>query len=135
MIRLAPKMVSVLAGASAVCLSPVANADENAPAIQKVTYVVDSPFNDIAVANGIEYFDGAGRVLIRNVSLPWRMTVMVANPTSLGFDGAEVRADWRPDWAPGKWVSTRVYLDDKLICDNTLDVGNAACYGSSNFKS
>jgi hypothetical protein len=120
-------MVSVLTGISAVCLSSVARAEES------VTYVVDSA--DIGMANGIEYFDGTHRVLLQNVALPWRTTVSVANPRSLGFDGAEVRADWRPAARPSKWVSARIYFGNTLICENALDVGNAACYGSSNFRS
>lgn len=127
MVCLRHVMVSVMTGISAVCLSPVAHAEES------VTYVVDSA--DIGMANGIEYFDGAHRVLLQNVALPWRTTVSVANPRSLGFDGAEVRADWRPAARPGKWVSARIYFENTLICENALDVGNAACYGSSNFKS
>lgn len=121
----APTMAVILA----VWLPPVAHAEES------VTYRVDSPAGDIEMANGIEYFDGSRRILLQNVALPWEATVMVTNPTSVGFDGAEVRADWRPAARPSKWVSARVYFGDKLICDNTLDVGNAACYGSSKFKS
>ena len=126
MIGLRQVLAWVMAGVSAVCLSPAAHASEN------VTYVVDS--TDIATANGIEYFDGTHRVLLRNVALPWRTTVSVANPRSLGFDGAEVRVDWRPDARPSKWVAARIYFGNTLICENALDVGNAACYGSSNFK-
>jgi hypothetical protein len=56
------------------------------------------------------------------------------------MDGAEVRADWRssiaaPVWRPGKWVTVRVYIGKTLRCQNTLDVGNAACYGSTSFQS
>jgi len=127
MIRLRHVMVSVMTATAAACLPSVAHAEES------VTYVVDSA--DIGMANGIEYFDGTHQVLLQNVALPWRMTVSVANPRSLGFDGAEVRADWRPAARPSKWVSARIYFGDTLICENSLDVGNAACYGSSNFKS
>jgi hypothetical protein len=127
MIRLRRVIVSMITGISAVSLPSVAHAAEN------VTYVVDSA--DIGMANGIEYFDGARRVLLQNVTLPWQTTVSVANPRSLGFDGAEIRADWRPAARPSKWVSARIYFGSTLICENALDVGNAACYGSSNFKS
>lgn len=104
-----------------------------AHASDEVTYVVESA--DFDAVDGIEYFDGARRVLIRNVMLPWRMTVPVAAPRSLGFDGAEVRADWRAAARPGKWVSAQVFVGPTLVCQNALDVGNVACYGSTNFQS
>jgi hypothetical protein len=112
--------------------APVAHADES------VTYEVVS--DSVAVAGGIEYFDGARRQLLQDVPLPWRTTVAIANPRSLATDGAEVRADWRstiaaPVWRPGSWVTVRVYIGDTLPCQNTLDIGNAACYGSTSFKS
>lgn len=109
-----------------------------ARAAESVTYEVVS--DHIAEAAGIEYFDGSARQLLQDVPLPWRITVTMSNPRSLGTDGAEVRADWRRDiaapvWEPGKWVTVRVYINDTLRCQNTLDVGNAACYGSTSFKS
>ncbi len=131
MIRLQRVIVSVIAGISAVWLAPAAHADET------VTYEVVS--GDIAVAN-IEYFDGSVRQSLQNVALPWRTTVKVANPRSLGTDGAEVRADWRssiaalPVWRPSKWVTARIYFGNTVRCENTLDIGNAACYGSTPFN-
>lgn len=110
----------------------VAHADDT------VTYEVVS--DSVSTANGIEFFDGTARQLLQDVPLPWRTSVTMANPRSLALDGAEVRADWRssiasPVWQPGKWVSVRVYIGSQLRCQNTLDVGNAACYGSTSFKS
>ncbi|MGF2946005.1 hypothetical protein [Mycobacterium sp. Lab-001] len=103
-----------------------------------MTYEVVS--DQIPTVGGIEYFDGSARQLLQNVPLPWRTDVTMANPRSLGTDGAEVRADWRssiaaPVWQPGKWVTVRIYIGNVLRCQNTLDVGNAACYGSTSFRS
>ncbi|MGO8848552.1 MAG: hypothetical protein ACLPKE_21590 [Streptosporangiaceae bacterium] len=103
-----------------------------------MTYEVVS--DSVGVADGIEYFDGAARQLLEHVPLPWRADVTMANPRSWSMDGAEVRADWRssiaaPVWRPGKWVTVRVYIGKTLRCQNTLDVGNAACYGSTSFQS
>lgn len=126
----------IIAAASVMCIYaaapiPSAHAEEN------VTYEVVS--NDVAAAN-IEYFDGTERKGVEDAPLPWRIDVMMANPRSLSMDGAEVRADWRssiaaPVWRPGHWVTVRIYLGKTLRCQNTLDVGNAACYGSTAFKS
>ena len=132
MILSRPIVIALIVGFFAVLLTPVAHAAES------VTYEVVS--NDIPTAGGIEYFDGSARQVLQNVPLPWRTNVTIANPRSLGTDGAEVRADWRnsiaaPVWRPGKWVTVRIYIGKTLRCQNTLDVGNAACYGSTGFKS
>lgn len=115
-------LASVTAG---VLVTPVANAQVG------VTYEVVSA--DIGAAN-IEYFDGTMRQSLLNVPLPWRITVPVADPTSVGFDTAEIRADWRWAAAPNRWVTTRIYFGDAIRCENTLDVGNAACYGTTPFR-
>lgn len=121
------------AGVSAVILAPPAGAED-----ESVTYEVVS--EDVGALD-IEYFDGATRQLLQNVPLPWRMTVSMPNPRSLGTDGADLRADWRSSiagrvtWQTEKWVTVRIYIGDTLRCQNTLDVGNAACYGSTSFKS
>ncbi|WP_301123927.1 hypothetical protein [Mycolicibacterium fortuitum] len=125
----ASALVSV---AAVVAPVPDAHAGEN------VTYEVVS--DNVANASNIEYFDGVARRLVENVPLPWRTTVAIANPRSLSIDGAEIRADWRssvaaPVWQTGKWVTVRIYIGDTLRCQNTLDVGNAACYGSTGFQS
>lgn len=95
-----------------------------------VTYEVVSAH--IGAAD-ISYFDGTVRRWLPNVPLPWRMTVPVADPTSLGNDTAEVHANWRWAAAPNRWVTTRIYFGDEIRCANTLDVGNAACYGTTPF--
>lgn len=119
-------------------LSPMLAPTPAARADNGVTYEVVSDF--VGVADNIEYFDGSTRQLIEHVQLPWRTDVTIANPRSLSTDGAEVHADWRssiaaPVWRPGKWVTVRIYIGKTLQCQNTLDVGNAACYGSTSFQS
>jgi hypothetical protein len=116
---------------AAMLFAPVAHAQES------VTYEVVSAN---VSALDVEYFDGIARQRLQNVPLPWRTTVTMANPRSLSTDGAEIRADWRrliaaPVWVPGKWVTVRIYIGETLRCQSTLDVGNAACYGSTSFKS
>ncbi|ORW90961.1 hypothetical protein AWC28_02080 [Mycolicibacter terrae] len=120
-----------MAGISVVAQNPVARADDS------VTYEVVS--DSVTTAN-LEYFDGTTRRSLEGVPLPWRTEVAMANPRSWATDGAEIRADWRssiaaPVWRPGKWVTVRIYIGNQLRCENTLDVGNAACYGSTSFKS
>ncbi|QLL10535.1 hypothetical protein H0P51_27690 [Mycobacterium vicinigordonae] len=118
--------------ASLLLTAPAARADDS------VTYEVVS--RDIANAN-VEYFDHSQRKVLEGVPLPWRTSVAVIDAHSASTDGAEVRADWRssiaalPAWRPGQWVTVRIYYRSKIICENTLDVGNAACYGSTPFRS
>lgn len=125
-------MLALTTGISAVALAPSARAEDS------VTYEVLS--DDVATAD-IEYFDHSARKLLQGVPLPWRTTVTVIDAHSPSTDGAEVRADWRssiaalPVWRPGKWVTVQIIYRGKVICENTLDVGNAACYGSTPFKS
>ncbi|WP_139272806.1 hypothetical protein [Mycobacterium paraffinicum] len=96
-----------------------------------VTYEVVSA--DIGSAN-VEFFDGHAREARPKVPLPWRTTVMLDNPASLGTDVAEIRADWRWAAAPNRWVTVRVYFGNVVRCANTLDVGDAACYGTTGFE-
>lgn len=127
-----PLLVAVLmAGTCVVAPNPVARADDS------VTYEVVS--DSVTTAN-LEYFDGTARRSLEGVPLPWRTEVAMANARSWATDGAEIRADWRssitaPVWRPGKWVTVRIYIGNQLRCQNTLDVGNAACYGSTSFNS
>ncbi|WP_081231596.1 MmpS family transport accessory protein [Mycobacterium avium] len=135
MMRIQLTIASLIAGVSALELAPAARADDT------VTYEVFS--DSVGVAN-IEYLDHSGRKALENVPLPWRTdaTVVSARSTSID-DGAEVRADWRPNRAiagtpngfANHWVTVRVSFQGKVICENTLDVGDAACYGSTNFRS
>ena len=135
MIRLPRVIVLAITGICGVWSAPAAHAGES------VTYEVIS--SDIATAN-IEYFDGTARKALQDAPLPWRTTVTVADPRSWGTDGAEVRADWRPGHVPvgplgaprlaGKWVTVRIYFGNTVRCENTLDVGDAACYGATPFN-
>lgn len=135
MIRIQLMTLSLIAGIYAVAPSPVAHADDN------VTYEVVSHVVPTAT---IEYFDHSERKVLNAVPLPWRTGVTVLDARSPSTDGAEVRADWRPPacdgryWCPealpNKWVTVRIYFHGTVLCQNTLDVGNAACYGSTNFK-
>jgi hypothetical protein len=124
------KRVARLSAAAVTAAAALTSAPQ-AHSVTGVTYEVVS--TDVGAAN-IEYFDGAQRQSLLNVALPWRITVPVANPNSSGTDVAELRADWRWAAAPNKWVTTRVYFGDVIRCENTLDVGNAACYGTTPFS-
>jgi hypothetical protein len=114
-----------------------------ARAADTVTYEVVSSV--VATATVIEYLDNSERKTLRGVALPWRIEVAVPNVFSASNHGAEVRADWRPPdcvgrgWCPAarpdNWVTVRIYLGGEVLCQNTLDVGNAACYGSTTFRS
>jgi hypothetical protein len=91
-----------------------------------VTYEVVS--DDIQVAN-IEYQDMTGRASAQSVTLPWRTEASVRRVRGAPPDGSQVRADWRPSAGPARWVTVRIIYQGKVICQNTLDVGDAACYG------
>jgi hypothetical protein len=131
MIRIPTVIISLITGFSGVVVAPVAWAADS------VTYEVVS--NDVLTAN-IEYFDLSERKVLEGVPLPWRTSVTVIDAHSPSTQGAEVRADWRssiaalPVWRPSHWVTVRIYYRGNVICENTLDVGNAACYGSTSFK-
>ena len=99
-----------------------------AHATDLVTYEVVSdsiPFVDV------EYLDQTGRHQLLNVPLPWRLDVGIDDArASTGF-GAQVRADWRPSSGPGKWVVATIASNGKVLCQNTLDVGDVTCYGNT----
>lgn len=129
-------LLAFACGLYAVVSAPDARAEDS------VTYEVVS---DVVPAATVEYFDHSERKTLRDVPLPWRMTVAVVNAKSASPDGAEVRADWRPHicdgrgWCPqagpNKWVTVRIHFQGKILCQSTLDVGDAACYGSTTFYS
>ncbi|MGN7780679.1 hypothetical protein ACTJJE_14295 [Mycolicibacterium sp. 22603] len=108
--------------------APAALAEDTAAPADVVTYEVVSP---VVRAANIEYVTETGRIFAPNVALPWRFTVPVPNALRPPPDGSQVRADWRSTRGPARWVSVRVYVNGTLICQNTLDIGNAACYGST----
>jgi Mycobacterium membrane protein len=121
-------MVKALLACTALVVAPAWVLAPPAHAEDAVTYEVVS--DTVGMAD-IEYVDQTGRHLITHVPLPWRLQVPLEHATSPDNDGAQVRADWRPVAAPSRWVSARIYLQDKILCQNTLDVGNAACYGAA----
>lgn len=109
---------------AAVTTAPPVHADDT------VTYEVITT-SEIPVAN-IEYNDVSGLHALQKVPLPWRMNATVGNPRS---NDAEVRSDWRWLAKPSTWVTVRVYYRGSLLCEETLDIGVATCYGSATFKS
>jgi hypothetical protein len=117
---------AAICGFFALSFAPAARAEED------VTYEVTSDY--IGTANYLNYFDGTTRMYLENVPLPWRITVPVADPQNWGTQGAELHANWRRSAWPSKWVTARIFIGDKLVCENSLDVGNASCYGSAQFR-
>ncbi len=123
--------VSIIAAVMAVVSTPVARAEDS------VTYEI---FSDaVPVLAGVEYRDITGKKLLQGVPLPWQITVAVADVFSPTDRGAELRADWRPGFRTaatvgrvlqGQLVTVRISFRGNVICENTLDVGNATCYGS-----
>ena len=93
---------------------------------EPVTYEVVSEY--IQIAN-IEYQDSTGRESAKAVTLPWRTDAIVRTVRGAPPDGSQVRADWRPSAAPARWVTVRIIYQGKVICQNTLDIGDATCYG------
>ena len=116
---------TAIAATMALCL-PVLAHPAVAWADDLVTYEVVS--DDIQVAN-IEYQDDTGRASVESVTLPWRTDAVVRTVRGAPPEGSQVRADWRPSAAPARWVSVRIIYQGKVICQNTLDIGDAACYG------
>ncbi len=129
--RLTSVAVSVIIGVAGLAQAPAASADDT------VTYQV---FSDVVpVAAGIEYRDTAGKKLLQDVRLPWSITVPVVHASSPTAKGAELRADWRPDFRTaatvgrllqGQFVTVRISQGGNVLCESILDVGNATCYGS-----
>jgi hypothetical protein len=115
----------------AMASAPAAHAEDS------VTYDVFS--DSVPVLSGIEYRDVGGKHLLQGVPLPWTLSVPVVNAFDPEDNGAELRADWRPNFRTaatvgrvlqGQFVTVRISLGGKAICESTLDVGNATCYGS-----
>lgn len=104
--------------ASAFVCPPAGAADD------AVTYEISS--DSVGIVN-IEYMNAEHRILVERVPLPWRMDTAVLG----GKDRSEVRADWRPSARPNKWVTVRILYRGDVICQSTLDIGNATCYGNT----
>lgn len=118
-------LMKVAASAAAVCVLALTRPCQ-AGAQELITYEVVS--DDIGSAS-IEYQDNTHRNLIEDVTLPWRMDAVVGNVRDAPPDGSQVRADWHTRAAPNKWVTVRIIHQGKVVCQSTLDVGNATCYG------
>jgi hypothetical protein len=118
------RIISIAAMAGVTTMAPSAHAADT------VTYEILTT-STIAALN-VEYNDVSGRHALKKVPLPWRMNATVDNPRS---NDAEVGADWRWLAKPWTWVTVRIYYRGSLLCEDTLDIGNAACYGSTIFKS
>jgi hypothetical protein len=125
-------VIPVVISVSALLQAPVAQAED------MVTYEVFS--DSVAGLAGVEYRDTAGKHLLQDVPLPWTLTVPVVDATSPTADGAELRADWRPNFRTaatvgrvllGKFVTVRISRGGQILCESILDVGNATCYGSA----
>ena len=116
--------LAVIAGVAAgVAAPPVRAADS-------VTYEIVSDQGNVPTAN-VEYNENSHRTALQQVPLPWRLSVSVPRAASPTEDGAEIRADWRPYRWRYKYVTVRIYHGDELLCESTLDVGDATCYGST----
>lgn len=118
----------VTASATGALLLAVASVARPAPAWaeEPVTYEVVS---DYVQSADIEYQDASGRQWAFRAPLPWRIDTTVHAVGEAPPTGSQVRADWRGREAPGRWVSVRIIYRGQLLCQNTLDVGNATCYG------
>jgi hypothetical protein len=123
--------ISAFVAVAALFEAPAAHAED------VVTYEIFS--DSVAGLAGVEYRDASGKHLLQDVPLPWTLTVPVVNATSPTSDGAELRADWRPDFRTaatvgrvllGKFVTVRIWRGGQILCESILDVGNATCYGS-----
>lgn len=120
----------------AVCFAGLAYA----PAARAEDTVRYDIFSDsVGVLAGVEYRDTSGKHLIQDVPLPWTLTVPVVDATSPTADGAELRADWRPNFRTaatvarvlqGHFVTVRITRGNDVLCESILDLGNATCYGS-----
>lgn len=91
-----------------------------------VTYEVVS--DSVGVVD-VEYQTSTGRITMNSVALPWRVDAPVRTVHGPPPDGSQVRAAWRRVAAPRRWVSVRIIHQGRIICQSTLDVGNATCYG------
>ena len=129
--RIRPMAVLATVGVAAVLQVPTAKAED------VVTYEIFS--DSVAGLAGVEYRDTSGKHLLQGVPLPWTLSVPVVDATSPTADGAELRADWRPNFRTaatvgrvllGKFVTVRINRGGQILCESILDTGNATCYGS-----
>ena len=112
----------VATGVVATVSPPLAHAADD------VIYRVES---DSVSMMSVEYVDQTGRRLLEGVTLPWRLDVTLDDAKGPLGHGAQVRADWRRAAWPGRWVRVTIESNGKLLCQSTLDIGNATCYGNT----
>ena len=120
--RLGAAALSLILGVTATSLAPAAQAGD------LVTYEVVS--NTIPQVN-VEYIDRSGRHLIEGVALPWRLDVLLDDPRGPTGRGAQVRVDWRPFKSKNRTVTVRISDGPNLLCQSTIDIGDATCYGDT----
>jgi hypothetical protein len=129
--RILPTAAAMIIAAAVLAQAPAARAEGT------VTYDIFS--DSVAGLAGVEYRDTSGKHLLEDVPLPWTLTVPVVNAKSPTADGAELRADWRPNFRTaatvgrvlqGHFVTVRISEGANVLCESILDVGNATCYGS-----
>jgi hypothetical protein len=113
-----------MSGMSAMVCPPTAHANDS------VTYEIVADQGSVPAAY-VEYNAGGVRKALQQVPLPWRLTVDVPDAVSATKDGAELRVNWRQYRWPYKYVTVRIFAGDRLLCESTLDVGDATCYGST----
>lgn len=126
--RRARRRIGAAAAAAAVAVSASPAFAAPAVATDAVTYEIVS---DTIAAVDIEYMQQGGRTLITSVPLPWRIDVPLDDAQGPTGRGAQLRADWRRTRGSAKWVTVRIYSAGRLLCESTLDVGNATCYGNT----
>jgi hypothetical protein len=112
----------LIVGVAATMLAPAARASD------VVTYEVVS---DTIPQVNVEYVDASGRKLLQAEPLPWRIAVTLDDASGPTGPGAQVRADWRPFKSKWRMVTVRIYDGPNLLCQSTLDVGDATCYGNT----
>jgi hypothetical protein len=115
---------AICSGIAVVMSAPSARAEDN------VTYEIVADQGNVPAAN-VEYNDRSERRALQEVPLPWRLSVDVPDAISPTENGAEIRVNWRRYRWPYKYVTIRIYLGGSLLCESTLDVGDATCYGST----
>jgi hypothetical protein len=101
-----------------------------ARAADAVTYEITS--DQLTEVSSLQYIDRSGRVDLGSTPLPWRMDVALDDAdASVLKGGAEIRTEWLfPLRARWKYVVVSIYSNGALLCQTTLNIGNATCYGN-----
>lgn len=115
-------LVAAFVAAFVAALSAVATAP-SVHANPTVVYEVRS--TQVSTAN-IAYTDISGEHVLQNVPLPWRVHVPVVDAHGAG---TTLRAEWEDQSGRYKWVTIRIFTVGSLLCENTLDLGEASCDG------